>query len=186
MSVPGSDNNDLPVPADDGACNHLIGLKLPDIELPSTAGTAINFSRQQGLVVIYIYPRTGQPDVALPAGWEQIPGAMGCTPQSCAFRDHHAELAALGASVFGLSTQDTAYQQEAAQRLQLNFPLVSDEHRAFISALNLPTFEAAGMVLGKRVTLVASDGGIIKVFYPVFPPGDNAEQVVSYLQQGSA
>ena len=183
MSATSNDTVELPVPKDDGACDHLTGLTLPNIDLPATSGGAVNFSQLSGLVVIYIYPRTGQPNVALPDGWEQIPGAMGCTPQSCAFRDHHGELEQLNASVFGLSTQDSAYQQEAAQRLQLNFPLVSDEQRSFIDALKLPTFEAAGMVLGKRVTLVARDGVIEKVFYPVFPPGDNAAQVVNYLQQ---
>ena len=177
-----TDQDELPVPFDDGACDHLVGLALPDLTLTSTDGGNVNFSDQQGLLVIFIYPRTGQPDVALPDGWAQIPGAMGCTPQTCAFRDHYAELSDLGARVFGLSTQDTAYQQEAAQRLHLQFPLVSDEGLDFINALSLPTFEAAGMVLGKRVTLVAHNGMIEKVFYPVFPPADNAGEVVDYLR----
>ena len=177
-----TDQNELPVPVDDGACDHLVGLALPNVTLASTDGGNVNFSDQQGLLVIFIYPRTGQPEVALPDGWAQIPGAMGCTPQVCAFRDHFAELRDLGARVFGLSTQDPAYQQEAAERLRLQFPLVSDEALDFINALSLPSFEAAGMVLGKRVTLVAQNGKIEKVFYPVFPPGDNAGEVVDYLR----
>jgi len=181
-----NDNNEIPVPVDDGACDHLSGLGLPDVALNTTDGNSVNFSRLDGLVVIFIYPRTGQPDVPLPDGWAQIPGAMGCTPQTCSFRDHYAELTGLHAQVFGLSTQDTAYQQEAAQRLELPYPLVSDENLQFIHALSLPTMQAAGMILGKRVTLIARDGRIDKVFYPVFPPGDNAQQVVDYLSVSTA
>ena len=176
-----SDAEQLPVPEDDGACDHLPGTALPDIELTTTDADQVNFSSLSGLVVIFIYPRTGQPEVALPEGWAQIPGAMGCTPQACGFRDHHAELKALGAQIYGLSVQDGEYQQEAATRLELPYPLVSDEHFKLVDALKLPTFQAAGMKLTKRAALVVRDGIIEKVFYPVFPPGENAEQVIDYL-----
>jgi peroxiredoxin len=125
---------------------------------------------------------TGKPDRSLPAGWDEIPGARGCTPQSCSFRDHHAELRALGASVFGLSTQDTDYQSEAATRLHLPFALLSDSDLAFAGALDLPTFEVEGMVLLKRLTLIIDEGWIEKVFYPVFPPDRSAEEVVEWLE----
>ena len=130
---------------------------------------------------MYCYPLTGRPDRELPAGWDEIPGARGCTPQSCAFRDHHAELQALGARVVGLSTQDTVYQREAAERLHLPFGLLSDEKLEFVRALDLPTFEAEGMTLVKRITMIVEDGEIRKVFYPVFPPGRNAEEVIGWL-----
>jgi len=132
--------------------------------------------------VVYIYPRTGRPDVDPPTGWNQIPGARGCTPQSCAFRDHHAELAALGARVFGLSTQTTDYQKEAAERLHLPFPLLSDEALTFAEQLGLPTFVVDGMTLIKRLTLIVRDGVIVHVFYPVFPPDRNAEDVAAWLR----
>jgi peroxiredoxin len=173
--------NDLPVPEDDGACNHLTGKNLPDLELDTTDGRPINFSTVSGYVVIYIYPMTGRPDVELPDGWAQIPGAMGCTPQTCSFRDHYEEIKRLNSVVYGLSTQTTEYQKEAADRLHLSFPLVSDADLKFISSLSIPTMKAAGMILGKRVTLIANNGVIEKVFYPVFPPGENAEQVIAYL-----
>jgi peroxiredoxin len=125
---------------------------------------------------------TGRPGSDLPSGWDEIPGARGCTPQSCSFRDHHAELRALGASVFGLSTQDTDYQSEAATRLHLPFALLSDSDLAFAGALDLPTFEVEGMVLLKRLTLIIDEGWIEKVFYPVFPPDKSAEEVVEWLE----
>lgn len=174
---------DLPIPADDGACNHLTGMQVPTIPLMSTAGSFVNPGRLPGRTVVYCYPLTGRPDVALPQGWDEIPGARGCTPQSCAFRDHYQELQALNTRVFGLSTQETAYQQEAAERLHLPFPLLSDANLAFTRALQLPTFEADSMILLKRVTLIISNGRIIKVFYPVFPPDRNAEEVVTWLSQ---
>jgi peroxiredoxin len=174
--------NDLPVPEDDGAADHLPGMRLPPISLASTAGEVVDLSALPGRTVVYCYPMTGRPDRSLPTGWDEIPGARGCTPQSCSFRDHHAELRALGASVFGLSTQDTDYQSEAATRLHLPFALLSDADLAFARALGLPTFEVDGMVLLKRLTLVIDEGWIEKVFYPVFPPDKSAEEVVEWLE----
>ncbi len=174
---------DIPAPQDDGAARHLAGMKLPDLALAATDGAAVNLLNLQGRTVVYIYPRTGVPGVDAPPGWDQIPGARGCTPQSCGFRDHAGELKALGvARLFGLSTQDTAYQQEAASRLHLPFPLLSDEKIALTKALKLPTFTAAGMTLLKRMALVIDDGVITKAFYPVFPPDKNAEDVIAWLQ----
>jgi peroxiredoxin len=177
---------DLPVPTDDGAADHLEGMHLSPIPLPSTAGGTVDLSSLRGRTVVYCYPMTGRPDRSLPAGWDEIPGARGCTPQSCSFRDHHAELGALGARVFGLSTQDTEYQREAAERLHLPFALLSDEDLAFAAALRLPTFEAEGAVLLKRLTLVIDDGEITKVFYPVFPPDKSAEEVIGWLERQDA
>jgi len=174
---------DLPVPTDDGAADHLPGMRLPPTPLASTGGETVDLSRLPGRTVVYCYPMTGRPDRSLPAGWDEIPGARGCTPQSCSFRDHHAELRALGARVFGLSTQDTEYQREAATPLGLPFALLSDEDLVFAEALGLPTFEADGMVLLKRLTLVIDDGRISKVFYPVFPPDRSAQDVVEWLEQ---
>lgn len=172
---------DIPTPVDDGACDHLPGIRLSPVVLPSTSGEPVDLSSLPGKTVVYCYPRTGRPDENLPRGWDEIPGARGCTPQSCAFRDHHAELQTLGVRVFGLSTQDTGYQREAVERLHLPFELLSDEGLAFAKALKLPTFEAESMTLIKRLTLVIHDGRIEKVFYPVFPPGENAGEVVEWL-----
>ncbi|MGH2532785.1 MAG: peroxiredoxin [Thermomicrobiales bacterium] len=171
----------LPVPVDDGACDHLPGFTLPSVPLRSTSGKTVDLSRLPGRTVVYVYPRTGRPDQPIPAGWDEIPGARGCTPQSCAFRDHHAELQALDARVFGLSTQDTAYQTEAVERLHLPFPLLSDADLAFGRALNLPTFEVDDMGLLKRVTLIVRDGRVDYLFYPVFPPDQNAAKVIAWL-----
>jgi peroxiredoxin len=173
---------DLPVPQDDGACAHLTGFALPQVALPSTGGRRVDLSRLAGRTVVYCYPRTGRPDQEVPAGWNEIPGARGCTPQSCAFRDHYAELQRAGAAhVFGLSTQDSAYQREAAERLHLPFGLLSDAGLELARALNLPMFEVDGMKLIKRITLIARDGRIVKVFYPVFPPDRNAGDVLDWL-----
>jgi peroxiredoxin len=186
--TPGTHNpqvlpSDIPVPQDDGAARHLTGMKLPDLGLPATSGEAINLAKLKGRTVVYLYPRTGVPGQALPDGWDAIPGARGCTPQSCSFRDHFAELKQLGvAHLFGLSTQGTPYQQEAADRLHLPFPVLSDEKLTFTRALNLPTFAAAGMTLLKRMAWVIDDGVITKVFYPVFPPDKNAEEVVAWVR----
>jgi peroxiredoxin/catechol 2,3-dioxygenase-like lactoylglutathione lyase family enzyme len=175
---------DIPITQDDGAAKHLPGKALPDLALPATHGGAFNVSVLGGRTVLYIYPRTGVPGVDLPPGWDDIPGARGCTPQSCSFRDHFAELKALGAvHVFGLSTQDTDYQREAAERLHLPFPLLSDAELKFSRALDLPTFAVAGMTLIKRMTLIVDDGVITKVFYPVFPPDKSAAEVVAWLRQ---
>jgi peroxiredoxin len=171
----------LPVPIDDGACRHLTGLRLPSVALMSTAGRLVDLSKQAGRVVVYCYPRTGQPEVEPPAGWDEIPGARGCTPQACAFRDHYADLQRLDAQVFGLSTQATDYQREAAERLHLPFELLSDSALEFAHALQLPTFEVAGLTLIKRLTLIVRDGRIEKVFYPVFPPDKNAGEVIDWL-----
>jgi peroxiredoxin len=174
---------DLAAPVDDGGARHLPGLELPHVELPATDATRVDLAHLAGRTLVYAYPRTGVPGEPLPDGWDAIPGARGCTPQSCAFRDHFAQLRALGvARAFGLSTQTTAYQQEAAGRLHLPFPLLSDADLRFARALRLPTFEVAGMTLLKRLTLVIDDGVITKVFYPVFPPDRNAEEVVGWLQ----
>jgi peroxiredoxin len=174
---------DLPIPQDDGAARHLPGMRLPDISLPATDGTKVSLAWLPGRAVVYIYPRTGRPGHDLPTGWDAIPGARGCTPQSCAFRDHFAELTALGVThLYGLSTQDTAYQREAADRLHLPFPLLSDADLKFANALNLPTFAVDGMTLIRRMALVVDDGKITHVFYPVFPPDKNAEEVIAWLQ----
>jgi peroxiredoxin len=175
----------LPVPSDDGGCDHLLEELLPSLALSSTKGRAVDVSAISGRVVIYCYPMTGRPDLPLPDGWDQIPGARGCTPQSCAFRDHHQELSSLGAQVFGLSTQSTAAQTEAAERLHLPFELLSDSDLCFAKALKLPTFEIEGKQLIKRVTLISEAGKIIKVFYPVFPPDKNANEVVGWLENNA-
>jgi len=175
---------DIPAPQDDGAAKHLSSTKLPDLALPGTDGKAVNLSKLKGRTVVYIYPRTGVPGVDLPPGWNEIPGARGCTPQSCSFRDHFDALKRLGvAQLFGLSTQDTAYQLEAATRLHLPFAILSDEKLALTKALNLPTFVTSGMTLLKRMALVIDDGVITKAFYPVFPPDKSAAEVVAWLQE---
>ena len=181
----------IPVPRDDGAAAHLTGMTLPDLALPATqnaqSAAQVNLSKLKGRTVLYVYPRTGVPGVDLPPGWNDIPGARGCTPQSCSFRDHFGELQRLGvAHLFGLSTQDTAYQQEAATRLHLPFAILSDEKLALTKALNLPTFTTSGMTLLKRMALVIDDGVITKTFYPVFPPDKNAEEVVVWLAATAA
>jgi peroxiredoxin len=173
----------LPIPVDDGASDHLPSTRLPSVPLRSTAGNVVDLASLTGRTVVYCYPRISRPDEEMPQDWDEIPGARGCTPQSCAFRDHHAELRSLGARVFGLSAQGTEYQREAAQRLRLPFELLSDEELAFAKALGLPVFEAEGMTLLKRLTLVVNDGRIEKVFYPVFPPNENAKEVIEWLSQ---
>jgi peroxiredoxin len=173
---------DLPVPADDGACAHLQGMRLPSVSLASTGGSEVDLSQLAELIVVYVFPRTGRPDQELPTGWNAIPGARGCTPQSCSFRDHYQELRDLGVNnLFGLSTQDTAYQREAVERLHLPFELLSDEKLDFAGALKLPTFTVDGITLIKRLTLVVRDGVIEKVFYPVFPSDANAGEVAAWL-----
>jgi peroxiredoxin len=174
---------DLPLPQDDGAARHLGGGKLPSVPLPATDGSMVDLSKLAGRTVVYIYPRTGVPGQPLPEGWDAIPGARGCTPQSCSFRDHFAELKQLGvAHLYGLSTQDTGYQNEAVERLKLPFPIISDRNLALARAINLPTFTVSGMILLKRMTLVIDAGVITKVFYPVFPPDKSAEEVIAWLQ----
>ena len=173
---------DLPVPEDDGGAAHLPGSTVPDVALAATDGSRVSLAQLPGRSVVYAYPRTGEPGKPNPDGWDAIPGARGCTPQSCAFRDHFAELKGLGAQrLFGLSTQSTAYQTEMAERLHLPFPVLSDEDLALTRAARLPTFEADGMTLLRRLTLVLDDGRVTKVFYPVFPPDRSAQDVVDWL-----
>ncbi len=175
---------DIPAPRDDGAARHLTGKQLPNVPLPATDGTHVNLLRLKGRTVVYVYPRTGVPGVDPPPGWDQIPGARGCTPQSCSFREHFDELKQLGvAQLYGLSTQDSAYQREAATRLHLPFPILSDEKLTFTRALKLPVFGTAGMTLLKRMALVIEDGVITKVFYPVFPPDRSADDVIAWLRK---
>jgi peroxiredoxin len=175
--------SDLPVPVDDGAARHLTGLALPDLSLAATDGSQVNLSRLGGRTVVYVYPRTGEPGKPSPEGWDAIPGARGCTPQSCGFRNHFGALKELGVrQLYGLSTQDTAYQREAAERLHLPFAILSDADLTLTRAMRLPTFTVAGMTLLKRMAWVIDDGTVTKVFYPVFPPDRNAEEVVAWLQ----
>ena len=175
--------DNLAAPLDDGAARHLTGARLPDIALAATDGSSVSLSRLTGRTVVYIYPRTGRPGQATPTGWDGIPGARGCTPQSCGFRDHFADLKRLGvAHLFGLSTQMTAYQREAAERLHLPFAILSDEQLALTRALDLPTFSVDGMTLIRRMAWVVDDGVITKLFYPVFPPDKSAEEVVNWIR----
>ncbi len=180
----------LPAPVDDGAADHLTGLMFPSVDLMSTDGEPVRLAGRAGRSVVYCYPMTGSPDNAPPDGWDLIPGARGCTPQSCAFRDHHAELQVLGAQVFGLSTQTTGYQQEAVERLHLPFAILSDASLELAARLQLPTFEIEALPEGvgptrmlKRLTMIVRDGEIEKVFYPIFPPDANAVQVVRWLRE---
>jgi peroxiredoxin len=177
--------DDLPVPEDDGAAAHLTGMVVPDLPLPSTSGTDLDLadlSRAKS-VVVYAFPRTGVPGQPnLVPDWDAIPGARGCTPESCGFRDIYADLAGLGVVVFGLSTQDTAYQAEAVERLHLPFAMLSDEAFRLTDALRLPTFEAAGQRLLRRLTLLVTDGIVEHVWYPVFPPDTHAQEVLRWLQ----
>jgi peroxiredoxin len=176
---------DLPRPIDDGAASHLQGTSLPKLVLPATNYANIDLAAIAGHFVIYIYPMTGRPGVPLPDGWDDIPGARGCTPQSCSFRDHYSELKTLNISVFGLSAQTTEYQKEARDRLHLPFELLSDSGHRLKQLLRLPTFVVADMELYKRLTLVVENGRIQKVFYPVFPPDQNAGDVLAWLRQNA-
>lgn len=175
---------DLPVPEDDGAAAHLPGMSMPHITLASTAGDRVALDRLGGgRTVIYVYPLSGRPGVALPDGWNEIPGARGCTTEACDFRDHHAELRDAGAeAVFGLSSQDTGYQAEFVERLGLPFAILSDPKRELAAALRLPTFTVDGRELYKRLTLIVADGRIEHVFYPIFPPNQHAGEVLSWLR----
>jgi len=176
----------LPVPKDDGAARHLKGMALPDLELPSTSNRTVNLSKIAApRLVVYAYPMTGRPDRKLPQGWDDIPGARGCTPETCGFRDHHKDLAKLGAEVFGVSTQSTDYQQEMVKRLEVPFEVLSDEHFALTNALRLPTFTVEGMRLIKRLTLIVRSNKIEHVFYPIFPPDKHAEEVIAWLKAHS-
>jgi peroxiredoxin len=174
--------SDLPIPEDDGSTRHLKGMRLPRLSLRSTKGEDIALDEIKGKLVIYCYPMTGQPNIPLPDGWDQIPGARGCTPQSCAYRDHYQDIQKLGAQVIGLSVQTPEYQKEMADRLHLPFPVVSDADYQFQQALNMPTFVAGGMKLLKRVTLIANDGVIVGVHYPIFPSDSDAPWVIHFLE----
>jgi peroxiredoxin len=175
----------LPVPVNDGAADHLIGLAVPAIRLPATTGGAVDLATvaapPDARVVVYLYPMTGRPGVALPDGWDEIPGARGCTPETIGFRDNEVEFADQGVTVFGLSSQDTAYQRELAERLELGFAVLSDERFELTEALSLPTFVANGVRLYTRLTLVLRDGVIEHVFYPVFPTDTHAAEVQAWL-----
>lgn len=175
---------DLPRPVDDGAAAHLRGTRLPALTFTTTDGELLELAALgAGRTVIYIYPMTGRPGVDLPVGWDEIPGARGCTPESCGFRDHYAELRAAGAAaVYGLSSQHTDYQREVVERLELPFPLLSDPELALAAALRLPTFDVEGTTLYKRLTLIAEHGVIEHAFYPIFPPNEHAGQVLDWLR----
>ena len=174
---------DLPAPIDDGAAAHLTGMTVPHVALTATDGSTVDLAAISGTVVVFAYPRTGRPgEPSLVDDWDQIPGARGCTPHTCAFRDLHAEFTALGARVFGLSTQDTAYQREMVERLHVPFPVLSDAELALTRALRLPTMDVAGQTLLKRIAWIARDGTIARVFYPVFPPDRNAADVLASLR----
>ncbi|SRR5579885_2653309 len=173
----------LPRPVDDGAANHLRGARIPQISLRCSSGRTVDLSLlTTPRTVIYCYPMTGVPGKPLPEGWDLIPGARGCTPQTCGFRDHYAELMDLNAALFGLSTQSTEYQLEMAQRLHVPFEILSDAEFRFCDALRLPTFQINGMRLLKRLTLIVRDGRIEHVIYPVFPPDENAKAVLKWLR----
>ncbi len=182
-SIATPDWSTLPAPEDDGAAAHLPGLRVPSIRLQATDDSTVDLAALSGLIVVYAYPRTGRPGEPNPDGWEAIPGARGCTPQTCAFRDHFADLQSLGVQfLYGLSTQSTEYQRELADRLHLPFPILSDEKLALTHALRLPTFQTHGMILLKRLALIIRDGVIEHAFYPVFPPDQNAADVIAWLR----
>jgi peroxiredoxin len=173
---------DLPVPKDDGAADHLLNAAVPPIPLAATTGESIRLADLPGRTILFCYPRTGRPDEELPPGWNAIPGARGCTPEACGFRDAHAEFTDLGVRLLALSTQTPDYQLEMADRLHLPFPVLSDERLELTNALGLPTFETSGWTLLKRLTLVIDDGRISRFFYPVFPPDSHAAEVLSWLR----
>jgi peroxiredoxin len=172
----------LPVPVDDGACDHLAGAAVPPVKLRSSSGRIVDVSTLEGTAVLYVYPRISPPDRALPAGWDDIPGARGCTPQSCRYRDLSGDFSALGVQLFGVSTQSPRFQRETAERLQLPFELLSDEQLELTHGWALPTFTVNHEVLLKRFTLIIRDGTVAKVFYPVFPPTTNADEVLRFLR----
>jgi peroxiredoxin len=177
----------LPAPGDDGAADHLSGVQVPELALPSTLDGSIDLAAAaRGRLVAYLYPRTGAPGQPLPAGWDDIPGARGCTPQSCAYRDSMAKFTSLGTTVVGVSAQSPEEQHEFAEREHIPFPLLSDETLQLAATLRLPTFEVEGITLYKRLTFVAEAGKIAKVFYPVFPPDRDAGEVVAWLRNREA
>ena len=174
----------IPRPQDDGAAEHLTGRSVTSISLRTSDESQVNIADLDGRTIIYAYPMTARPDTPLPDGWNMIPGARGCTPQSCSFRDHMQEITSLGVQhLYGLSTQETSYQQESASRLHLPFLLLSDYKLQLQKALNLPVMTVEGTILLKRLTMVIDDGTITKVFYPVFPPDNNAADIISWLKE---
>jgi peroxiredoxin len=183
-TVDAPDWSTIPAPVDDGATRHLTGALMASVALQATNGEFVDLSKLRDRTIVYAYPRTGRPGVENPEGWDMIPGARGCTPQTCSFRDHFAELKALEVDhLFGLSTQDPEYQREASERLHLPFAILSDNHLALTRAMNLPSFETSGMTLLKRFTLVICDGNVEHVFYPVFPPDRSATDVIEWLSR---
>ncbi|MDP2902409.1 MAG: peroxiredoxin [Methylovulum sp.] len=177
---------DLPIPSNDGACDHLENMLMPNVSLWSADGKEINLSRLSGWNVIFCYPMTGRPGISIPEGWVQIPGAAGCTPQVCSYRENHSELKRNGVNIYGISTQTSEAQKEASNRLGLPYPLLSDAGHAFSSALKLPLFEVGGLKLIKRLTLILNNGEIKKCFYPVFPPDKNVVDVLAWLSENQA
>lgn len=174
----------LPIPEDDGAAKHLLGAAIPSLQLTSSAGEHLDLGGlARRTLILYVYPRTGVPDQPLPAGWDQIPGARGCTPQSCAFRDSAAQIEELDGAIFGLSSQALAEQREFSGREQIPYPLLNDSSFRLATELGLPTFEADGERYYRRLTLIARAGRIVKVFYPVFPPQQNAADVIAWLNR---
>lgn len=180
----GVDWSKIPAPVDDGAAAHLAGMKIPPVALSATDGTLVTLASLPGRVVLFAYPRTGEPGkISLVDGWDMIPGARGCTPQTCAFRDLFKDLKEAGAQhVFGISTQDTAYQREMVKRLHVPFQVLSDSALAMTRALKLPSMDVAGLTLIKRLALIIDDATVTHVFYPVFPPDRNAGDVLAWLQ----
>ncbi len=178
--------DDLPVPADDGACDHLEGTPLPSLLLKTSSGNSVDLSEEKGVVVIFFYPMIGSPDSPPMEDWNDIPGARGCTPQTCSYRDSYQQLTELGAKVFGTSSQAFEEQSEAAVRLELPFQLLNDSAFQLTESLKLPTFEYQGVKMIKRLTLVVVDGVIRKVFYPVFPPNENVNHVIAWLNEENA
>jgi peroxiredoxin len=180
--------SNLPVPQDDGAADHLPGAAMPSLVLHDTGGNEVALDQLgPGRTVVYLYPLSGRPGVDLPTGWDTIPGARGCTPEACGFRDHHADLQAAGAhAVYGLSSQSTVYQAELADRLGLPFSILSDLELALAEALDLPTFEASGERLFSRLTMIVTNGRIEHAFYPIFPPDQHAAEVLEWLRGRAA
>ena len=174
--------DNLPIPKDDGLCKHLEGTSVPSVALSSTDRELVDLSSLSGWIIVYCYPLSGRPGCALPEDWDQIPGARGCTPQSCAFRDEFSRIASMGVRLYGLSSQSNEYQSELVQCLHLPFPILSDDKLELATALKLPTFEIGNQTLIKRLTLVISDGRIEKVFYPIFPPDKNPMDVIRWLE----
>jgi peroxiredoxin len=172
----------LPIPKNDGAAEHLLGMVVPPVALAATDGNQVDLSRLPGRTLLYACPRTGTPEDTLPPGWDAIPGARGCTPQTCAFRDHFSDLRLAGIDqLFGISTQSPLAQRDAVDRLRLPFSLLSDAAFDLTQAMILPSFEAGGYLMLKRFTLVIDGGRVSKVFYPIFPPDLHAQEVLDWL-----